>query len=381
MIPPELYRDAAAHALEQRTLFANHWVFVGLLLELKGLKHLGVRVGDVELLVQRDRADRPRAYRNVCSHRHAQLCTPGLHSGAVRCPYHGWVYDRDGVPVGIPQPQAFPLVVADPAAYRLTEFACEVVGEFIFVRLSAEGPSLAEYLGPQQSFLQLASEGMNEMLDEFSGEVAANWKVVIENSLEGYHVPAVHSQTFMQIDGLATGVDAPRDDLSHPLHSSMEHPTQGPWLARFARTVEPKIGRWPSRFEHYTHRHIFPNLTVTSFMGYSFHVQSFEPTDVERTTVRSRTVGVKFEHPQPVGEKMMERIHAEGHKFTRQVFDEDGGICSIVQAGLRQATRLAVLAQGLEDRVAHFQAAYLAEMRRTQPNEGPWPANRGGSCE
>ena len=56
---------------------------------------------------------------------------------------------------------------------------------------------------------------------------------------------------------------------------------------------------------------------------------------------------------------MMEHIYEEGHAFTRKVFDEATGICSKVQAGLESAMRLAVLADGLEDRVRHFQSAYL----------------------
>ena len=54
----------------------------------------------------------------------------------------------------------------------------------------------------------------------------------------------------------------------------------------------------------------------------------------------------------------MAHIYAEGHAFTRKVFDEDADICRKVQAGLKSATHLAVLAARLEDRVRHFQSAY-----------------------
>lgn len=365
MILPAYYCDPAHHALELRTLFQGHWVFAGMAFELDGLRHRGLRVGATDLVLQRDKNGLARAFLNVCAHRHAQLCTHGLHEGALRCPYHGWVYDRQGVPVGIPQPQAFPAVVAAPQNHRLTEFSCESAGQFVFVRLSTDGPSLQEFLGPEYAFLQQASAGMDRLLDEFREDVGANWKVVIENSLEGYHVPAVHSQTFMQVAGMANTSDGPppRDDLSHPLHSSMVHPVQAAWLARFQRSVEPRLGRWPTRLPHYTHRHIFPNLTVTSFMGYSFHVQVFEPTAAERTTVHSRTVGVCFQDQQETGRRMLQRMHDDNHAFTRRVFAEDGDICARVQAGVRQARRPAVLAQGLEDRVAHFQNAYMGQLR------------------
>lgn len=357
-ISPDAYRHTEELAQELKTLFRETWLFAGLMLELEGKTHLGLRLGDTELLLQRDDKGTPRAFLNVCTHRNSQLCEPGLHRGPIRCPYHSWVFDRQGVPTGIPQKQAFPQVVAEPEKFKLSEFACEAVGQFIFVRLTAKGPSLREYLGDQYTFLERASHGFAGVLDDFQETVDANWKVVIENALEGYHVPAVHSRTFMQADGMSREAEAPVFFLDHPLHSHLEHAANPDWLARFARS-ERKIGQWPWRFEHYTHHLIFPNLTVTSFMGYSFHVQRFDPLSPRQTRVHSRTVGVQFENGTEVGAKMMERIYADGHAFTRQVFAEDAGICRKVQAGLEQATRPAVLGIGIEDRVQHFHSAYL----------------------
>jgi phenylpropionate dioxygenase-like ring-hydroxylating dioxygenase large terminal subunit len=373
LIAPSQYVDPVCHVAELKSLFSNVWVFVGLRFELRGLSHRGVIVGETRLVLQCDAQGTPHAFLNVCSHRQAQLCEPGMHSGPVRCPYHGWVYDRAGVPVGIPQKQSFPQVVAAPEQFRLTEFACEAAGEFIFVRLSRQGPGLAEYLGRQFDFLVRASDGMTSVLDEFRQDVPANWKVAIENSLEGYHVPAVHAGTFMQSEGMDKADAAPRFFFDEALHSHLEHAADPSWVARFAR-MEPKIGRWPWRFEHYTHHLIFPNLTVTSFMGYSFHVQSFEPTAVDRTTVHSRTVGVEFTGATQAGAKMMAHIHADGHAFTRKVFDEDGEICRKVQAGLQCAVRPAVFGQGIEDRVGHFHRAYVQATALSKTDDAPRPA-------
>lgn len=359
--PPDWYRsDAHFEGLERAAIFEKCWVFAGMRFELAESRHLCTAIGNKSVVLQCDKEGEPRAYLNVCSHRQSQLCEPGTaHTGPLRCPYHGWVYDRQGVPVGIPQKQAFPQVVAEPARYRLTEFACETVGQFIFVRLSMEeGPTLSDYLGNQYDFLLKASQGMSGTLDEFRKDVAANWKVLIENSLEGYHVPAVHSGTFMEIDGMDRAEAAPQFFLQDDLHSHLEHAADADWVRRFAR-MESKIGQWPWRFEHYTHHLIFPNLTVTSFMGYSFHIQRFEPSAAESTTVHSRTVGVQLSNGSAAGAKMMEHIYADGHAFTHRVFDEDAGICRKVQAGIEHAVRPPVLGLGIEARVAHFQQAYI----------------------
>ncbi|MBS0339293.1 MAG: aromatic ring-hydroxylating dioxygenase subunit alpha [Proteobacteria bacterium] len=356
---PDWYRSKAHFEDQERTaIFHQCWIFACLNLELADGKHVCCVIGDKSVVLQGGKDGKPRAYLNVCSHRQAQLCEPGgTNSGPLRCPYHGWVYDRDGVPVGIPQKHAFAQVIEAPQQFRLTEFACESAGEFVFVRLSSEGPALSEYLGSQFGFLLKTSQGMTRVLDEFRKDVQANWKVLIENSLEGYHVPAVHAGSFMQIDGMDRAEVAPQFYFPDELHSHLEHAADADWIQRFAR-MESKIGQWPWRFEHYTHRHIFPNLTITSFMGYSFHVQRFEPTQVDCTTVHSRTVGVELCNGTAAGAKMIEHIHADGHAFTRKVFDEDAGICRKVQAGLKQATRSPVLGVGIEDRVSHFHRAY-----------------------
>ena len=169
----------------------------------------------------------------------------------------------------------------------------------------------------------------------------------------------------MQADEMGKEEAAPQFFLEDPLHNHLEHAADPDWVKRFDR-MKKKIGQWPWSFENYTHHFVFPNLTVTSFMGYSFHVQVFEPTAVGITTVHSRTVGVAFTNATAAGAKMMEHIHTDGHAFTRKVFDEDACICRKVQTGLDCATRLAVLAEALEDRVAHFQKSYLRSLEQPE---------------
>jgi hypothetical protein len=62
-------------------------------------------------------------------------------------------------------------------------------------------------------------------------------------------------------------------------------------------------------------------------------------------------------------EKMMEHIYPDGHDFTRNAFAEDSLICKKVQGGLQSAESPAILALGLEDRVRHFQLAYVTQTK------------------
>ncbi len=362
---PLHYIDPQSFEVERRTLFGAAWVFAAMRSEvaLDG-DFVRVALAGSELIVRNSRGV-VRAFANVCSHRHSRLCLEPRGNGPMRCPYHGWVYSHEGIPVGIPFKDQFPQVLADPAGFRLQEHVTDRVGDFIFVRMATEGVSLVQYLGATAlAFLQGVSSGAGDLLDEFAKEVPANWKIVVENSLEGYHVPVVHSRTLGAADGMAAGYEAVHEDFASPRHSSMTKRAEAGWLGKWSR-MSRAIGDWPYRFDHYIHYLIFPNLTITSFLGYSFHVQRFDPLNHLATQVHSRILSSRFSGQTEAGRRMIAKMHADGIDFTHRVFAEDLTVCASVQSGMSQAARPAQLAADHERRVLHFQRAYLAALAGT----------------
>jgi len=80
---------------------------------------------------------------NVCSHRATQMRVCGRGNGLLRCPYHGWVYNQSGVPVGIPDnDRLFQLTTTDREALALRSVAVEARGGLLFLRLSDDNPDL-----------------------------------------------------------------------------------------------------------------------------------------------------------------------------------------------------------------------------------------------
>ena len=359
---PSVYRDATVFEAEQGQLFARTWLFAGLLNEIGSEgSYLRIRLAGRDLLL-RNHEGNIRAFANVCSHRHAQLCSIRQGRGALRCPYHGWVYNAEGIPVGMPFKEQFPEVLANPSAFRQPEYDVGIAGAFVFVRFQTGSLSLKEHLGDLAfAFLSRVSVSSGPALDSFERSVPANWKTVVENALEGYHVPIVHPRTLGAADGMATGYDAVVENFDSPRHSYMTKLAEPDWLQKWQRKAK-QIGKWPFRFDHYIHYLIFPNLTVTSFLGYSFHVQRFDPLALDSTSVESRILASTFDGQTEVGRRMMEHIYREGIDFTHRVFDEDAAICAAVNTGLRQASAKAILAKEYELRVLHFQRAYQGSM-------------------
>ncbi len=138
----------------------DRWIFAALAAELAGDgNHATVDLPDLSLTVQNFRG-RLAAFWNVCSHRSVQMRPAGRGRGALRCPYHGWMYDAAGVPVGIPDNALFyGLDAAARCALALRPAAMAACGNFLFLRGSDAGPDLAETLGPAFAALAVAETG------------------------------------------------------------------------------------------------------------------------------------------------------------------------------------------------------------------------------
>ena len=353
---------------EQSHLFSRTWIFVGMANEIPDANdYVRTNISGRDIIVQ-NCGGTIRAFLNACSHRHARIHEAPCGNRKLICPYHGWSYDDKGVPTGIPAKDNFPDVCANPTQFALRQFEVAQAGHFMFVRLSPGGPDLKSHLGHAHEFLVNASAGLNRNMDEFQGTIAANWKVVIENALEGYHVGMVHRATLGAIRQLSARKQDIVDHLpSDSGHSYMINRANEEWLGKWRR-YEHALGRWPFKFDHYVHQLIFPNLTVTSFMGYSFHIQHFQPDAVGRTTVRSRIYSVHCEDQNAKGESIMRTVYDEGRRFTRKVFGEDQRVCELTYLGIQDADRPAILADHLEKRIAHFQQAYRKAMDTPVPD-------------
>lgn len=95
-------------------------------------------IGTVPVVV-RNFSGTLRGFRNVCSHRFALMLTEPAGKGPLRCPYHAWVYDDDGVPKAIPfNDSDFRLDDAGRRALALAPVGVTVAGGLVFANLTAD---------------------------------------------------------------------------------------------------------------------------------------------------------------------------------------------------------------------------------------------------
>jgi len=150
-----------------------------------------------------------RGFYNVCRHRGSRLVPPeegepgpacsaaapgrsGCFAGSIRCPYHAWTYGMDGTLRSAP---FLPDLRNHRAALSLHPVDVDSWGGFVFARLEpGSGPPLAEALGEMPG--RVAGYGLGGLRTgaRLRYEVAANWKVVLENYNECYHCGPVHPE-------------------------------------------------------------------------------------------------------------------------------------------------------------------------------------------
>jgi Rieske 2Fe-2S family protein len=191
----EAYWDEAFYAREREAIFFGQWFCAG---RTEGLESPGAyRVLDVageSVIVVRGQ-DALYAHLNLCRHRGSRLlCGEGQLRGSIRCPYHGWAYAPDGRLIASP---FVPDSAVPGESRRLHAVAVAQWAGFLFVRVAPRNggdETLEEQLGPIAGRVRRYPLDRLRIAQTIRYEVAANWKVMLENYNECYHCAGVHPE-------------------------------------------------------------------------------------------------------------------------------------------------------------------------------------------
>lgn len=193
-LPAAWYTDPAVYAAEQARIFRRCWQYVGLTERIAAPgDFFTCQVGDVPLIVARDDAGAIRAFVNVCRHRGSQLVGAERgHCTVFQCAYHAWSYNLDGSLRGAPGMRDEPGF--DRGEFSLFAARAETWGPFIFVNLDPAAPPLGSVLAELPGFVERTGVPLMEITRRVvkTYDIAANWKVVVDNYLECYHCPVAH---------------------------------------------------------------------------------------------------------------------------------------------------------------------------------------------
>jgi phenylpropionate dioxygenase-like ring-hydroxylating dioxygenase large terminal subunit len=312
-----LYTEPGVFAEELARIWYRGWVFVAHASELaEPGDYVTRRIGRQPVIVSRAEDGAVHVLLNRCSHRANLICQADRGSAyTFRCPYHGWTFTNTGELVGVPFPQGYgPEVPRQELALTRAPRVDSYRG-FVFASLAADGPPLKEHLGAAaEAFDRLADlspEGEVELTAGWLGHrVAANWKMAVENQVDGYHPRFVHESLFSAADyqvrelcsGNASSLARDLGGGHTELDFRPEYRAAGEQFMWFGRASAGKFPRYVAamrdrygaeRADHLLldgppHVMVFPNLFLAEM-----NILVIEPVAPDRTVQWQTTVLLK----------------------------------------------------------------------------------------
>jgi len=230
-LPNACYTSEAWLEAENRLLFARTWMLAGFCHDVpKKGDACPVKLAGMPLVILRDNDGEIRVFHNVCRHRGAVIVAePCSGQRMLTCPYHAWAYGLDGSLRARPHFYGGGKHDTDPGpdAPRLRPVRHAVWNDLIFVNVSGDAPDFATHWEPfarrtgDYDFSALRHAKTLEF------DIKGNWKLIIENFFDAYHVPAVH----------------PKLEDFAPLASRIGTQMEGPWFHNTNPIAEPQEGR------------------------------------------------------------------------------------------------------------------------------------------
>ncbi|HTS30061.1 MAG TPA: SRPBCC family protein [Bryobacteraceae bacterium] len=215
-IPARWYTDPAFLEAERREIFGRTWQYVGRTDSLSAPgSYLACDVAGEPILAARSRDGKLYAFSNVCRHRGALLAEGTGQAQVIRCPYHAWGYSLEGRLLATPEFEG--VENWDRSQVCLPQFRVETWGPFVFVNQDPQAPPLLDVLAAIPSEIERFGCPFDQMRFSYRRDyiVNCNWKVYIDNYLEGYHLPAAHPGLMRELDYSQYRVETFRYHSSH----------------------------------------------------------------------------------------------------------------------------------------------------------------------
>jgi len=196
-LPNAAYTDSAFFKLEQNSLFKNTWVFAAYAHKLPNVGDLlPVEVAGQPILLAKSDETVIRAFHNVCRHRGAKLVDEWKSKcRTIVCPNHSWSYSLSGELLARPHFFGGDKHDVNPdqcLESNLIEIRCETWNDWVFVNLDGNAADFSAHIEPLVNKLDGYDLSALNFGTELEFDIHANWKLVIENFIEPYHVFSCH---------------------------------------------------------------------------------------------------------------------------------------------------------------------------------------------
>jgi choline monooxygenase len=315
-LPSSWYTDVEVLELEKRRVFGCAWQLVGRAEQVAGPgDFFTASIADEPIIVARGQDQQLRAFSNVCRHRAGPVAAgPGTRK-TFQCGYHGWSYSLDGKLIGTPEFDGVECFSKEENC--LPEFRVETLGALVFVNLDPRSAPLGQTLEDLPSLIGNNDLSTMSFAARKDWYVDCNWKVYVDNYLEGYHIPIVHPTLNREIDYASYRTETRS-------YYSIQHSPIKESASRLRK--DENSSRNQVQFSW-----VFPNLMLNVYPD-NYSTNLIVPLGPERTLTVFEWYFRDLDRSD-VQEALKRTI-----EFSDEIQREDIAICEAVQRGLRSRT-------------------------------------------
>ena len=197
-IPSKWYYENEFLDEEKKEIFLKEWQLVGSHSQIKNPGDVLVaEIANNPIIVSRQKDNTLKGFYNVCQHRGGPLAYENCSLNKLQCKYHGWVYDLNG---NLKSARGFKKSELKVEDYDLTPVnIAEWMGQ-VFVNLSSNPVDLGSQIDEIKTLVSPIDFSNYTFKFRESYEINCNWKVYMDNFLEGFHIPFVHPELNKVID-------------------------------------------------------------------------------------------------------------------------------------------------------------------------------------
>ena len=344
-LPAELYIESNILDAEYCAIFEHHWQLVGHINQLnKPGDQITCQVGRIPIVVVLNQDKELRAFHNVCRHRAGPVASGNSNSKVLRCQYHGWTYTLDGALRSAPEMSTTPDFKT--CQYHLPKAKVEEWQGFVFVSVNLSPPPLNEVLNEISETIKPID--LSTLSYSHSDEylLNCNWKVYMDNYLEGYHLPHVHPGLNKLLDYRSY------DTLLHPWYSYQFSPLEN--------TPDSNNFYGEGSAHYYC---IYPNLMLNILPG-RLQINRIYPVSNNKTKVIFEYYYLQVE------EQSTNPLIKQDQAFSDEIQEEDIDICEKVQQGLNSGSYdTGRLCMKREMGVMHFHDLIRQSLRQAIENK------------
>ena len=330
------YTDPAVLVRENERIFGRIWQLAGHAAQVaEPGQYFTTTIGGEPVLVVRGSDGVLRSMSNVCRHRAGPIAKGEGKRPVLQCGYHGWTYSLDGRLRTTPEFEG--VAAFDRAACTLPQFQAAIWNELVFVNLDPEAEPLHDFLGELLTDMPPHDYSGFRLARRKVWELDCNWKVYVDNYLEGYHIPIVHPGLFRELD-----------------YPNYRTETKRTYSIQIDRTRRPERIHTVGGDDQVRYFWLLPNLMLNVYPD-NFSTNLIVPLGHGRTATIFEWY---FRDPDAVQQQIDDTV-----AFSDEIQLEDIDICEAVQRGLQSSTYDAGrYSPQRENGVHHFHCLYAELM-------------------